>query len=80
MDSNKEEYTLLLNKLNIKLKDEDREEDGQSFFKHVMKQWLRIDDILLRMIVLYLPSPVIAQKYRAELLYPSIFIRLDFKL
>jgi elongation factor 2 len=34
-----------------------------------MKQWLPAGDVLLTMIAIHLPSPVVAQKYRAELLY-----------
>jgi elongation factor 2 len=35
----------------------------------VMKKWLPVDDALLEMFVVHLPSPLVAQKYRTELLY-----------
>ena len=35
----------------------------------VMKKWLPIGDIVLKMITVHLPSPITAQKYRMELLY-----------
>ncbi|CAF1311594.1 unnamed protein product [Adineta steineri] len=75
MNYNKNEYTQLLEKLNIKLRDNDHdkleEEGGEGLLKYIMKQWLPADNILLTMIVLHLPSPIVAQKYRAELLYVS---------
>ena len=72
MDCKKDEYMALLEKLNIKLQGDDRdklEEGGKPLLKLVMKQWLPAGDVLLTMIAIHLPSPVVAQKYRAELLY-----------
>jgi elongation factor 2 len=72
MDCKKDDYTQLLEKLNIKLQGDDRdklEEGGKPLLKLVMKQWLPAGDVLLTMIAIHLPSPVVAQKYRAELLY-----------
>jgi elongation factor 2 len=72
MDCKKDEYIALMEKLNIKLQGEDREkieEGGKPLLKLVMKQWLPAGDVLLTMIAIHLPSPVVAQKYRAELLY-----------
>jgi translation elongation factor EF-G len=72
MDCKKDEYIQLLEKLNIKLQGDDRdklEEGGKPLLKLVMKQWLPAGDVLLTMIAIHLPSPVVAQKYRAELLY-----------
>merc|ERR1712079_586221 len=37
--------------------------------KAVMRNWLPAGDAMFQMIVIHLPSPVTAQKYRAELLY-----------
>lgn len=34
-----------------------------------MRKWLPAGDALLQMIVIHLPSPVTAQKYRCEMLY-----------
>lgn len=77
MDCRKDDYLQLLDKLNIKLQGEDKEkleEGGKPLLKLVMKQWLAAGDVLLTMIAIHLPSPVVAQKYRAELLYEGIFI------
>lgn len=35
----------------------------------VMRTWLPAGEALLQMIAIHLPSPVVAQKYRMEMLY-----------
>jgi elongation factor 2 len=42
---------------------------GKPLLKHIMQKWLPAADAILEMIVLHLPSPRAAQKYRAETLY-----------
>lgn len=69
MNYKKEETAKLLEKLNIVLKGDDKEKDGKNLLKVVMRTWLPAGDALLQMISIHLPSPVIAQKYRMELLY-----------
>jgi len=51
------------------LKNEEKELDGKPLMKAVMRNWLPAGDAMFQMIVIHLPSPVTAQKYRAELLY-----------
>ncbi|CAF5092181.1 unnamed protein product, partial [Rotaria sp. Silwood1] len=67
-DSRKDEFIKLFEELNIELQDE-LSKDGILPLKLVMKKWLPVDDILLTTMVIHLPSPVVAQKYRTELLY-----------
>ncbi|KAK4456509.1 elongation factor 2 [Cladorrhinum samala] len=69
MNFKKDEVTNLLEKLNLKLNAEDREKEGKQLLKAVMKSFLPAADCLLEMMILHLPSPVTAQKYRAETLY-----------
>nr|WCZ69509.1 elongation factor 2 [Eocanthecona furcellata] len=69
MNYKKEEAATLLEKLNIKLGVEDREKDGKQLLKVVMRSWLPAGEALLQMIAIHLPSPVVAQKYRMEMLY-----------
>jgi elongation factor 2 len=59
----------LIEKLQIKLTAEEREQEGKPLLKSVMKRWLPAGDALLQMITIHLPSPVTAQNYRMELLY-----------
>ncbi|KAI9887217.1 MAG: Elongation factor 2 [Watsoniomyces obsoletus] len=69
MNFKKDEVTTLLEKLDIKLKGEDRDKEGKQLLKVVMRTFLPAADALLEMMVIHLPSPVTAQKYRAETLY-----------
>lgn len=69
MNFKKEETATLLQKLEIVLKGEERDLEGKPLLKVVMKKFLPAADALLEMLVLHLPSPVTAQKYRAETLY-----------
>jgi elongation factor 2 len=69
MNFKKDEIPVLLEKLAIKLAPEDREKEGKQLLKVVMRTFLPAADALLEMMILHLPSPVTAQKYRAETLY-----------
>ncbi|KAK0620333.1 P-loop containing nucleoside triphosphate hydrolase protein [Immersiella caudata] len=69
MNFKKEEIANLLEKLNLKLGPEDRDKEGKQLLKAVMKTFLPAADCLLEMMILHLPSPVTAQKYRVETLY-----------
>merc|ERR1712091_245856 len=51
------------------LKTEEKEMEGKPLMKAVMRNWLPAGEAMFRMICIHLPSPVTAQKYRAELLY-----------
>ncbi|EGD98566.1 elongation factor 2 [Trichophyton tonsurans CBS 112818] len=67
--SKKEEIATLVEKLEIKLTSEERDLEGKPLLKIIMRKFLPAADALLEMMVLNLPSPVTAQKYRAETLY-----------
>jgi elongation factor 2 len=69
MNFKKDEIPTLLEKLNIKLTPDDREKEGKQLLKVVMRTFLPAADALMEMMILHLPSPVTAQKYRAETLY-----------
>jgi elongation factor 2 len=69
MNFKKDEIPVLLEKLAIKLAPEDKEKEGKQLLKVVMRTFLPAADALLEMMILHLPSPVTAQKYRAETLY-----------
>lgn len=64
-----DEISTLLEKLDLKLAPADREKEGKQLLKAVMRTFLPAADSLLEMMILNLPSPVTAQKYRAETLY-----------
>lgn len=69
MGYKKEDTASLLQKLKIELKPEDKDKDGKQLLKVVMRTWLPAGETLLQMIAIHLPSPVVAQKYRMEMLY-----------
>jgi elongation factor 2 len=69
MNSKKEEAFALCEKLELKLSADDKEKEGKALLKIVMKSFLPAADSLLEMMILHLPSPVTAQRYRAETLY-----------
>merc|ERR1719427_1362741 len=59
----------LLEKLDIKLTNEEKELEGKPLIKKIMQKWLPAGETMLQLITIHLPSPVTAQKYRAEMLY-----------
>jgi len=69
MNFKKDETAKLLETLKIKLPVEDRDKEGKQLLKVVMRTWLPAGETLFYMIAVHLPSPVTAQKYRAEMLY-----------
>lgn len=69
MNFKKEEIPVLLEKLEINLKGDEKELEGKALLKVVMRKFLPAADALLEMLIMHLPSPVTAQNYRAEQLY-----------
>lgn len=65
----KESIDPILNKLEIKLSRQERDLNGQPLLEIVMQKFLPAGDSLLEMIVINLPSPVAAQRYRVKCLY-----------
>ncbi|EDW60368.2 eukaryotic translation elongation factor 2 [Drosophila virilis] len=69
MNYKTKEISGLLEKIGVRLQPEEQEQQGKVLLKTVMRSWLPAGETLLQMIAIHLPSPVIAQKYRMELLY-----------
>jgi elongation factor 2 len=59
----------MLSKLDVKLLPEERDLKGKDLLKVIMRKFLPAGDSLLEMIVINLPSPATAQRYRVETLY-----------
>jgi elongation factor 2 len=59
----------MLKAINIELKGDEKDLVGKQLLKRVMQKWLPAGDTVLEMIVLHLPSPAQAQKYRVDTLY-----------
>jgi elongation factor 2 len=59
----------MLKAIGVELKSDEKELVGKQLLKRVMQKWLPAGDTVLEMIVLHLPSPAKAQKYRVDTLY-----------
>ncbi|KAL1915707.1 uncharacterized protein VTP21DRAFT_3041 [Calcarisporiella thermophila] len=69
MNFKKEQTEMMLSKLEIPLKSDEKDLEGKALLKVVMRKFLPAGEALLQMICIHLPSPVTAQKYRVENLY-----------
>ncbi len=69
LNAKKDVYEPILKKLNITLKTEEVDLQGKYMVRKIMSKWINASDALLEMIILHLPSPKIAQKYRTLYLY-----------
>ena len=65
----RDEIAGLLEKLEVNLTNDEKDLEGKALLKLIMRKFLPAADALLEMICIHLPSPVTAQKYRAETLY-----------
>lgn len=68
MSSKTADVTRIVQKLNIQLTPNDLQKQGLDLLKAVMHSFIPANETLLGMVKLHLPSPVAAQKYRAEVL------------
>ena len=70
MNFDQPSITNMLEKLDIKLTQAERDVEGKkALLKVIMRKFLPAGDSLLEMIVINLPSPATAQRYRVETLY-----------
>merc|ERR1712193_600993 len=69
MNGEKAKYVKMLGSLGVTLSPDEKDQEGKALLKTVMRKFLPAGEALLEMLVLHLPSPVIAQKYRVETLY-----------
>jgi elongation factor 2 len=69
MNGELEKVDKMLGNLEIELKSDERKLTGKHFMKCIFQKWINAAEALLEMIILKLPSPVVAQKYRAAYLY-----------
>jgi len=69
MNGEMEKVDKMLINLEITLKSDERQLQGKHLMKNVFQKWINAAEALLEMIILKLPSPIKAQKYRAGYLY-----------
>jgi elongation factor 2 len=63
------EVATMMEKLNITLTSDERDQTGKVLMKTVMRTWIPAAETLLEMIINHLPSPATAQSYRITNLY-----------
>lgn len=69
MNQDMEKLDKYLKVIDVTLNSEERQYQQKKLLKCVMQKWLPADEALLEMMVLNLPSPAKAQRYRVENLY-----------
>jgi len=69
LDNKKDIYEPMIQKLGIKLVGDEVDLVGKALVRKVMQKWINAAEALLEMIVMHLPSPRTAQKYRTLYLY-----------
>jgi elongation factor 2 len=69
MNFKKDQIGPICEKLDVKLTSDEQDLEGKALLKVVMRKFLPAGDSLLEMIVINLPSPATAQRYRVETLY-----------
>ncbi|KAG8912497.1 Elongation factor 2 [Tulasnella sp. 417] len=65
----KEDIHTICAKLDVKLEEYEKDLEGKALLKVIMRKFLPVSDALLEMIVINLPSPATAQRYRVQTLY-----------
>jgi len=68
-DENLEGVWKMCDQLELKLKTEEKELRLKPLFKCIFQKWINAAEALLEQIIMKLPSPKVAQKYRAAYLY-----------
>jgi len=69
MNNEVENVSKMTKGLNITMKADELKLQGKHLMKNVFQKWINAAEALLEMIIMKLPSPVTAQKYRMEHLY-----------
>ena len=69
MEGNLEVANKMWDTLGLKLASDEKNLTGKHLLKCVMAKWINAADTLLEMMVIHLPSPRKAQKYRTAYLY-----------
>ncbi len=69
MNENQKAIEKMLKKIEVDLKGTEKEMKGKELLKRIFQKWINAADALIEMIILRLPSPRAAQKYRVDYLY-----------
>lgn len=68
-DKNVEKYTNIMKRFDFVMNKEDHETTGSELYKRVFRRLYPLAPVLKRLIINHMPSPVLAQRYRVDVLY-----------
>lgn len=69
MDGHLDVAYKMFDSIGLKLSEEEKSLTGKQLLKAAMSKWINAADTLLDMMVVHLPSPRTAQRYRTSYLY-----------
>ena len=69
MESNVQKYTNILSRFEHQIQSDEKELVGSELYKKLFRRIYSLAPVLKRAIVKHLPSPVVAQQYRVDVLY-----------
>ena len=69
MANDREMMAKMMKTMNVELTSEELDQQGKKILKTILQKWIDASNALLEMMVLHLPSPKDAQKYRTSYLY-----------
>ncbi len=69
MGAQEEIITKMMGTMKVELETEEKDQKGKKLLKAIMRKWIDASEAILEMMVVHLPSPKSAQKYRYKYLY-----------
>eukprot|EP01017_Pseudomicrothorax_dubius_P045928 TRINITY_DN8027_c0_g1_i1.p1 TRINITY_DN8027_c0_g1~~TRINITY_DN8027_c0_g1_i1.p1 ORF type:complete len:837 (-),score=282.49 TRINITY_DN8027_c0_g1_i1:137-2647(-) len=69
MDGNTEQINKIVQNIGVKIASEEKDIVGKHLLKLILSRWINAADTIIEMMILHLPSPRAAQKYRVTYLY-----------
>ena len=69
LEGNVEKYSNIMKRFDFAVNKDDTEVTGAELYKRVFRRLYPLAPVLKRLIVTHMPSPVVAQKYRVDVLY-----------
>ncbi|KAF9982500.1 Elongation factor 2 [Modicella reniformis] len=69
MNNTMDNVLAMLVKLQVELTPDEMELQGKPLLKTILNKYLPVGDVLMRMAVIHLPSPITAQQHRVNVLY-----------
>lgn len=68
-NENRTEVYRIMSKLKIQLEAHEKESRGEVLLRKIMSKWCPLSDCILSLVITHLPSPIVAQRYRFDVIY-----------